>query len=51
MSDSCDSEVEPRLTTDYRNALNPNEITYYCRSYNQKLWMRDLLKGATYPPS
>ena len=20
-------------------------------SYNQKLWMRDLLKGATYPPS
>jgi hypothetical protein len=21
------------------------------RSYNQKLWMLDLLKGATYPPS
>ena len=23
----------------------------YIGSYNQKLWMRDLLKGATYPPS
>ena len=25
--------------------------TRFRLSYNQKLWMLDLLKGATYPPS
>ena len=29
-----------------RAGIEPRE-----RSYNQKLWMLDLLKGATYPPS
>jgi DNA-binding beta-propeller fold protein YncE len=32
-------------------AISPNGRYLYATSYNRKLWMRDLLKGATYPPS
>jgi short-subunit dehydrogenase len=39
------------LTETLRFELSPQDIGLKLMSYNRKLWMRDLKKGATYPPS
>jgi hypothetical protein len=45
------SYAPPAGTPGGVEVLSLTELHRRARSYNQKLWMLDLLKGATYPPS
>ena len=41
----------PKLLRSASQVVDPRGSSHHHHCYNQKLWIHDLSKGATYPPS